>query len=256
MLYATRRDAQIAIVGERELPRILDGGVGADLDYYSEYIDQARFPDPQYKAAFRDFLRLKYRDVGFDLVIAIQDTALEFIDEARNELFPDTPVVFFATSPRTPRIPNSTGVVAGLNFGGTLELAVKLQPDVRRVFVVTGAESSDRAYESLARGQFRPFEPGLTFTYLAGLKTEELETRLKAVPRHSIVYYVLVNRDGAGENFHPLEYLDRIAAIAGAPTYCWVDSAMDHGIVGGHLKDQKAQTEAIGELAVRCLHQI
>ena len=31
-----------------------------------------------------------------------------------------------------------------------------------------------------------------------------------------------------------------MAAVASAPTYCWVDSAMDHGIVGGSLKSQEA----------------
>ena len=52
-----------------------------DLDYYSEYIDRARFPDAQYKHGFRDFLRLKYKDQRFDVVIAMQDLALEFVGE-------------------------------------------------------------------------------------------------------------------------------------------------------------------------------
>ncbi len=35
--------------------------------------------------------------------------------------------------------------------------------------------------------------------------------------------------------------------------YCWVDSAMNHGIVGGSLKDQTAQLEAVGRLTLRVL---
>ena len=68
-----------------------------------------------------------------------------------------------------------------------------------------------------------------------------------------MVYYLVVDRDGAGQNFHPLEYLDRVAAIANAPIYCWVDSAMEHGIVGGSLKDQEAQTTPSAALALRVL---
>ena len=74
------------------------------------------------------------------------------------------------------------------------------------------------------------------------------------MPDHSIVYFLLVSRDGAGENFHPLEYVDRVTAVASAPTYCWVDSAMDHGIVGGSLKSQEAETAAVAKLALRVLH--
>src|SRR5277367_2669840 len=88
VLYSTRRDAQIAIIGDRELPRVLGEGLGGGLDYYAEYIDSARFPDPQYQTAFNDFLRLKYKGQRFDIVIAISDAAFQFVTNVRRELFP------------------------------------------------------------------------------------------------------------------------------------------------------------------------
>jgi len=254
VLYATRRDAQIAVVGDRELPRMLDAGLQRGLDYYAEYIDRARFPDPQYKAAFGDFLRLKYKGQRFDLVIAIQDIAIDFIGEVRRELFPDTPIVFFTNSPSTGRIANSTGVIAGLDLGATVVLANELQPDLRHVFVVSGVESADKVYERAARAQLASYEPRLTVTYLSGLPTRDLESRLAALPGKSMVFYLLVTRDGAGENFQPLEYVDRVTAAANAPTYSWVDSTMSHGIVGGSLKDQEAQIQAIATIALRVLN--
>jgi signal transduction histidine kinase len=250
VVYSTRRDAQIVVVGDRDLPRILERNLTQGVDYYSEFIDQARFASGEYRNAFRDFLRLKYSDHRFDLLIAMGDTAIEFLDASRTELFPDTPIVFFSNGVLSPRLPNSTGVVAELNFAGTVALAMELQPDTRQVFVVGDA---DRAYEEIARAQLTRFEPKLAVTYLSGLPTKDLEDRLASLPDHSIVYYTYVGRDGANQNYNPLEYLDRVVAAARVPTYCWVDSAMDHGIVGGSLKSQSAQTEAIGNLAVRVL---
>jgi signal transduction histidine kinase len=252
VLYSTRRDAQIVTVGEREFPRILDQGLREGLDYYSEYIDRARFPTASYRTAFRDFLRLKYKDKRFDVVIAVQDLALDFVREYRTELFADSPIVFFANSPIT-RFPNITGLVADLDFSSTLAFITQLQPDVRHVFVVSGTEAGDKEYEGFARDQFRSFEPQLSITYLSGLPTRALEERLSSLPEHSAVYYLVVNRDGAGEYVHPLEYLDRLASTANAPMYCWVDSAMEHGIVGGSLKSQQSQAEAIARLALRVL---
>jgi len=252
VLYSTRRDAEIVVVGDRELPQVLENGLPEGLDYYSEFLDQGRTSGADYSAAFRDFLKLKYHDKSFDLVIAMGDAPLQFISDNQG-FFADTPIVFFSSA-RTPRRPaNSTGLTAELNLTGTLALARALQPDLRNVFVVSGAHETDKAYEAFARSQFASFEPQLTFTYLGGLRTNQLEARVATLPPHSIVYYLVVDRDGANESFHPLEYLDRIAAVANAPIYCWVDSAMNHGIVGGHLKDQVAQTRAIGELAVRVL---
>ncbi|HET9363173.1 MAG TPA: ATP-binding protein, partial [Vicinamibacterales bacterium] len=148
---------------------------------------------------------------------------------------------------------NSTGVVARTDLGGTVALASALQPQLQRVFVVNGSDTSDLLSEQLAREQFRQFEPRLTFAYLTGLPTEELERRVAALPSHSIVYYLVVNRDGAGQNFHPLEYIDRLSKVTSAPIYSWVDSAMDHGIVGGSLKDQDAQTVVVAQLALQVL---
>src|SRR5215218_8761012 len=98
VLYSTRRDGQFSIIGERELPRILDVGSSRTLDYYAEFIDLARSSEPGYRTAFRDFLRQKYQGVRFDLVIAMHDSAVGFVNDHGDALFPDTPVVFLANT--------------------------------------------------------------------------------------------------------------------------------------------------------------
>ncbi|HEX7777898.1 MAG TPA: hypothetical protein VF424_01600, partial [Vicinamibacterales bacterium] len=189
VLYATRRDAQLVTVGDRELPRILAGSLSTGVDYYSEVMDQARYTQDDYKGAFRSFLDLKYEGHRFDVVIAMDSGSLEFIETYRTELFPETPIVFFSDQPAPRRPPNSTGVTAVLNLGGTLALASALHPDLQHVFVVNGAS---RAYEQTAGVQFQPFQPRLSITYLSGLPSNELENRLRTLPPKSIVYYLAV----------------------------------------------------------------
>ena len=55
VLYSTRRDAQIAVVGDRDMPRILEQGLPEGLDYYSEHIEQSRFPDESYEVPSTTF---------------------------------------------------------------------------------------------------------------------------------------------------------------------------------------------------------
>jgi signal transduction histidine kinase len=253
VVYSTRRDAQVAILGDRALPQTLEKGLGESVDFYSEYIDLSRFPDTRYEEAFSNFLRVKYTGQRLDLVIAMQDVAVDFLAHRRDELFPGTPLVYVATSAEAPKVENATGLINDLELAGTLSLATTLQPETREVFVVVGADRRDEVYENQARAQFGPFESRLTISYLKGLPTRDLEARLARLPPHSVVYYLVVNRDGAGEMFHPLEYLDRLTAFANAPIYCWVDSAIGRGVVGGSLKSLTAQTEAVGQLALRVL---
>jgi signal transduction histidine kinase len=250
VLYQPRRDSQVVVVGDRELPPLLGNGLPGGVDYYSEALDQSRFLNPEYQRAFRDSLHLKYERHRFDLVIAVGEMPLTFVDRNRELLFGGAPIVFFANDAATRRPPNSTGIIPELNLHDTVLLADALQPGLRQVYVIA---SADGPYEKPAREQFEPLTSRFAFTYFTGLKTRDLEAQLASLPPHSMVYYLNVERDGSDQNFRPLDYLDHIAAVANAPTYSWVDSTMNHGVVGGSLKDQVAQMRALGSLAVRVL---
>ncbi|HUK37237.1 MAG TPA: hypothetical protein VLV86_25150, partial [Vicinamibacterales bacterium] len=91
VVHSTRRTSQLVTVSDREIPEILGSGVPESVDYYTEFVDEARFPVREYQLAFRDFLRSKYRDQRFDLLIAMGDNALEFVANTRADLFPATP---------------------------------------------------------------------------------------------------------------------------------------------------------------------
>src|SRR5262245_51937578 len=87
VLHSNRRDALNAQLADRELPRLIGEGFPEGVDYYSEYIDLPRFSDPGYQTAFRDFLSLKYNGLRLDVVVAIQDVALQFVRANRADLF-------------------------------------------------------------------------------------------------------------------------------------------------------------------------
>jgi signal transduction histidine kinase len=252
-LFSTRRDVRIAVLANRELPRALENGLDQPIDFYSEYLDAARFADPSYLNASRDFLRVKYRDKHFDVIISIQDVATAFVERFRGELWPGTPVVFYGmTAPARP-LPDATGIVAPLEFGSTLTLATALQPDTERVFVVSGSSARDRANESVVREQFRRFEPRLEVVYLSNLPMPLLEQRLAALPPHSIVFYTLFYQDRDGRNVNPVDYLERVATVANRPVYSWVDTAIGHGVVGGNLRNLEAIVSAIADRTVQVL---
>src|SRR3954471_3155154 len=249
-LYATRRDAQVVVVGDRVLQELFADGLPDGVDYYSEYLDQGRFFDADYQTAFRDSLTLKYARYRFDLVVAVGNVPLDFVARNQDGLFNNVPVVYFLDQPRQFTNPNATGFTVATSLGPTVSFARALQPALQHVFVVT---SSRGTFESDARAQLRPFESQLEVTYLSGLPTQALEARLRTLPTESMVLYVNVDRDGADQNFRPLDYLDRVSAVANAPVYSWVDSTIDHGVVGGSLKSQEAEFQAIGKTALRVL---
>jgi signal transduction histidine kinase len=253
VLNSTRSDDQFSVVWARELPKLLADGLGERVDFYAEYFDFVRFPRPEYESAYFDFLRLKYADKHIDLLILIGDVVIDFVSRNRNVLFSGTPAVFYTLTVPGSHFANSTGLTNPLHFSGSLDLALALQPDLKRVYVVSGVSALDRRNETQARAEFRRFEGRLEFTYLSGLAMHDLEERLRTLPPHSAVFYLVVSQDGAGEHFQVMSSLSRVASAANAPTYSWADAAVDSGIVGGRRRDQVAQVNAIATLALRVL---
>ena len=233
-LHATRLNAPATVALDRAIHRALETGLQGNVDYYSEQIDLARFPEPDYPAALRQFLRTKYSQQHFDVIIATSVAMLEFVTAGGNELFPEVPVVF-SGSPNSHAGPRSTGIASSLEFKETLDLAVTLQPDVQRVLVVTGVSAWDKFYETLARRAFDGFDGRLTLEYSSGLSMPALLHRVADLPARSLIYFLSLTEDSAGSKFVAVDALDKIAAVANAPIYAWHTVAMNHGIVGGSL---------------------
>jgi signal transduction histidine kinase len=140
-----------------------------------------------------------------------------------------------------------------MDLVGTLELALRLQPDTRRVFVIVGSSSFDTRWGAVVRHQFRPYENRLELVYLSGLSMDDLVRRVANLPSHSIVQYLHIFQDGSGKTFIPADALKLIAGKANAPVYGHVGSYIGFGIVGGHVLNFELAGKNAASLALRIL---
>src|SRR5678816_911559 len=102
---------------------------------------------------------------------------------------------------------------------GTLEAALQLQPQTRRVVVVGGTTDIDRLWIRRAREAFSAYKGGLEFTYLTDLPVGQLLKEVAGLPDGTIILFFSLLRDGAGHDFIPREVLSRLSAAARVPIY-------------------------------------
>jgi hypothetical protein len=131
--------------------------------------------------------------------------------------------------------PQVAGVVIKVDPKGTLELALKAQPDTRQVVVIAGKSQDDRYVESLARQELREYEGRVAFTYLSGLPLEDVLKQVTSLPRETIILYLTMIEDGLGRKLLPIDALTRIASVANAPIYGLIEAELDRGVVGGSV---------------------
>jgi PAS domain S-box-containing protein len=227
------------------------------LEIYREEMDLSRLGSPTYLLRLREHLRAKYAGRKMDVAIAAMGPSLEFLLRHGDSVFPGAPVVFLGLDERELRgraLPaHVTGVMVRRVFPPTLELALQLHPQTKRVIFVAGASEFDNRLLSEARSQLRGYEDRLAFEYLTGLPMGELLQRISQLPPQSIVLYSTVFRDGAGQVFVPHEAAERVAAAANAPVYAFIDQYLGRGIVGGRMYSLNEHGEEAARLALQVL---
>lgn len=237
LLYDERTDLPGLASLDASLVETLTAGFAGSVEIYREEMDLSRFGSQTYLLALRDHLRTKYSDKKIDVAVAVMGPALDFLLSQGEAVFPGTPIVFCGIGTRElesrPLPAHVTGVALRREFSPTLQLALTLQPDAKRVVFVAGTSEFDRRILEKARAELRPYEDRLPFTYLTTLPLDETLAQLSRLPPRTIVLYSTLFQDGAGRHYVPHEVANRVSAAANTPVYGFVDQYLGRGIIGG-----------------------
>jgi signal transduction histidine kinase len=224
------------------------------IDYFSEYLEDYTLPAAQAQRALVDAIRTKYRGRRIDLVVAVADPALEFVLANRDELFAGAPIVYSAIrEPATvtrDRHRGVTGVVRGAAYRETLKLGLELHPSVEQVFAI--AQSANKDTDAALKLALRDAAPGVPLTFLDADSVQELESRVRSVPRNSLVLYVSYSQGGAARSTN-IELLPLVVNASPVPVYGTNEDYIGLGAIGGMVRHRVATAERMAEIALEIL---
>jgi signal transduction histidine kinase/ABC-type uncharacterized transport system substrate-binding protein len=227
------------------------------IEFYSENFDMLSYPNSLSPSDLRESLVKQYGKQKFDVVVAVGPDAIEFLKDYGQSVFLDVPIVICGSSADQAGYPKLdsrfTGTWQHREPRKTLEVALRLVPDTRHVFVVGGTSAFDRAVMTFTKDALSSFAANLEITYLTDMSMGGLLEKLPNLPEHSVVLYVSLFQDAAGSKFvNATKALPMVAAAANAPTFGMSDTYLGNGIVGGDLmsfQDQgKATARIVSEL--------
>ena len=258
LLHMSPRVAPAVLAIEEGFRTTFGKAVGQPVAFHSEYFEQTAFADDEsLQEEIAAYLRAKYSRTKLDVVAVTSSRGLRFAVRHRASLFPGVPIAFAAVDKAAAadvRLPDDvSGVWLSLDWTGTLEAALRLQPDTERAVVVTGASAFDQTWAAAARVQFASPRRPIEITYLVGLPIETLVQRLAALPRRTVVLLGAFSRDGAGQEIRSVEQRAPILTASTAPVYSVGGATFGHGVVGGHVVSFEAQGQRQAEIAAQLL---
>jgi len=240
----------------RGIESVLLPRLGA-ANLYVEYMDTKRFYGSDAMDQFPEIYRRKYRGRRFDVILATDNNAFDFLRAHRDELFPGTPVVFcgvnYFRQEDLAGIARFTGVSEEADVKETLDVALWLHPGTRHFFVVNELTETGRTVHDEIVRLMPGYRARVDFTFLEDLEMPALEERLRHLPADALVFYSFFSHDAAGRYF-PYDVAARaIAGASAVPVYGAWDFNLGYGMVGGKLISGFFQGEAAGKMALRVL---
>ena len=259
LLYGHDPKSPGVVAFTRELHGVIRSEWSERVEVYEEVLDLDRLGDRQRWPNFASYVAQKYRGFHIDAVIAESSTALEFAVERFDEIFPGVPIVYgnafepvidFSALPA-----NVTGRRIPLPFAETFALARRLQPDAKRVYIVTGAAEMDSTVTSQAIHDLTPLLGGMQLEVLKNWSYPSLLRSLRELPKQSFVILSAFRRDWRGQSFNSGDMIPSVTNAASVPVYGIARNWVGDGIVGGTTMEFASEGARTGRLLVRVLRQ-
>ncbi|WP_233278330.1 sensor histidine kinase [Myxococcus stipitatus] len=232
-----------------------DGPITLDV----ESLDLGWARGPVYTQALHTWYLAKYRERRPDALIAFRTDTIQLALELRQELWPDIPLIVLSEDGQlwnhTPRPERVAGLWLRYDWRATVELALRLLPDTRRLAFVNGSSPWEQAQQELLVRELQPLlaHRGLEFIDLSQLPLAQMLERARTLPDHTAVLTYTFMTDPSGRPFVGREIARMFLAASNRPSFALHDTVMGLGFIGGALVSYEAVGEQLGQLTARVL---
>ncbi|WP_200284835.1 ABC transporter substrate binding protein [Rhabdochromatium marinum] len=229
-----------------------------DVVLHLEFMDTKLSNSAGHFANLARLLRRKFRDVSFDVIIATDDDALDFLRDYGAELFAEVPIVFAGINnfklSKIQGLTKVTGVNEEADFHDNIELIARLIPEVKHIYVIADNLTAGRMIRREFDRAAQDFQSRFRFHYFTGLDMAELSAKLTQLSDDSVVFYLTFFQDAAGHHFAPQEAIPLISNSSPVPVFGQVDYMIGEGVLGGKVKSAYYQGRVVAQIAQRILN--
>jgi two-component system, cell cycle sensor histidine kinase and response regulator CckA len=226
-------------------------------DVSVEYLDAKRYHDAASQKLASDFLWAKYRGNRIDLVVALDDPALNLLANYKAKLFPDVPVVFagvadFKESMLMGRA-KVTGVIEKHDIKGTIETALALHPGTKMVLIVLDNTVSGKSLRRRSESLVPLFNERISIRFNKSGTFEDVQAEIAALPSNSIVLIASYSTDEKGRALSYAESTKIFTVDDTVPVYAMHEARLGQGIIGGRLLSGREHGRRAAEISLRVL---
>lgn len=239
---------------EKEFKEAESKGIQIDATY--EFMDTKKYSSKEYLELLHNIYKSKYTKNNFDVIIASDDAALNFLIKYRDEIFGKIPVIFtginFFSNELISHTWGYTGVVEEADVTGTIDIALKLHPETKKIIVI-GDQTLTSVMDRKTIKKTIPKYPGIEFQFLEDGNVFYYQRFLQNLPKNSLILAMHVNTDHQGKYYSYEDSFDIYTLHVKTPIYTFWDFYLNRGTIGGMIVSGDAQGAEAAKKALQVL---
>ena len=156
-----------------------------DVTIFTEYMDTKHIYSYDYKLQLLKLYQYKYKNKKFDIIIASDNNALNFLERFHDKVFQNTPIVFCGINnfnsdlfDQTHIKQRSTGVLESVNIERNIELIQQLHPNIKKLLVVNDTTTTGRAIKEEFFNIKENYEDDLEIEYIDKFIIADLQKKV------------------------------------------------------------------------------
>ncbi len=229
-----------------------------EIEVTTVYMDTKRIDNAAYLNSLAKLYTQQFEGRTFDLIIASDNTAFDFMIKYHESLFKNTPVLFCGINnfDKVLLEENSmkdymSGVAEDVDLEKNFELISKLHPKLKNLLIINDTSITGYAVKRDLRPIIEKYKNKFNIEYTDNLEINNLKEKVSNLDKeNSVILFVLLFKDTTGKYFTYKQSFAQVKEVSQVPIYGLWDFYLDNGIVGGLLTSATGQGEAVSKMAI------
>lgn len=232
-----------------------------NIELTTVYMDTKHIADPIYLDKLAALYKEQFKTRNFDLIIASDNNAFDFVIRYHNYLFKELPVLFCGINNFDQALLDEnnmkkymTGVVEQVDLEKNFKLIKDLHPNINKLLIINDRSKTGLAVKRDLRNIIKKYKKEFKIEYVDKMEIKTLKDKVSKLGENDVILFVLLFKDTTGKYFTYKQSFLEIKAASNVPIYGLWDFYLNYGIVGGLLTSAVAQGESVAKMAMDVLN--
>lgn len=222
-----------------------------------ENMDSKMVTSSEYYEVYSAYLRSKYKDTSFSVILASDNNAYDFLREYRDKIFPNVPVVFcgvnYFQSQQIDNLESFIGVEEIVSFKETVELISTFHPEITEIFVVNDYLKTGRAWVETIKNDVQELKSEIKIIYSSNVPIKQLQDEINNLPKTAVVLLGVYYTDNYGYSSSYEAIGEALAKASKVPVYCLAEFNINQYVVGGIVLDGYSDGIVVAKTALEIM---